>query len=109
MGWLIFIGIISIIYFVGWIAEIYRKIKEYDRLKPSFDNLEKEKRIFEGKIKEYDRLKPSFDNLEKEKGIFEGKINAFNIVREKWEQEKITDIENIKKYKEETSEDIKSL
>ena len=85
MGWLIFIGIISIIYFVGWIAEIYRKIKEYDR------------------------LKPSFDNLEKEKGIFEGKINAFNIVREKWEQEKITDIENIKKYKEETSEDIKSF
>lgn len=85
MGWLIFIGIISIIYFIGWIAELY------------------------GKSKEYDRLKPSFDNLEEEKGLFEGKINAFNIVREKWEQEKIKDIENIKKYKEETNEDIKSL
>jgi len=43
MEWLIFIGIIVVISFISWIAELYRKSKDYDKLKPEIDKLEKEK------------------------------------------------------------------
>jgi len=42
--YLIIAGIIVIIGFISWIAELYRKSRDYDKLKPQIDRLEENKR-----------------------------------------------------------------
>ena len=40
-GWLIFIGIVIVFAFLGWLSNIRSKAKKYDEFKPRLDNLDK--------------------------------------------------------------------
>jgi len=48
-GWLIFIGIIIVIAFFGWLFDIRSKAKKYDELKPRLDKLDNYKHELEVK------------------------------------------------------------
>lgn len=78
MGWLIVIGIIIIICFISWVAELYKKGQIYERMKPDIDNLNKAR-----------------SNLGSDKVYFE-------ITKKEWENKKKKDIEEMKKLKEQT-------
>lgn len=70
MGFLIFIGIIVVIWFISWVGGLYKKSSDYDKLKPQINDLEKNKINFETKLKDFETEKQKW-NIERQKQINE--------------------------------------
>lgn len=87
------IGFFVVIGLIGWIYEslgnLYRKIKDYDKLKPRIDELDTQK-----------------DKLDKYHIQLQGKTRIFEKQKEEWEAQKERDIEELEK---ERTENIREL
>jgi hypothetical protein len=74
-GWLIFIGIIIVIAFFGWLFEIRSKAKKYDELKPRLDKLDNYKHELEVKNAELVKRQTEWEKkVEFEKAEWEKKV-----------------------------------